>query len=210
MKINVNTRIVSKSIVLVPYREKHVPRYHLWMKSPELQHLTGSEPLTLQEEYDMQKSWREDENKCTFIVLDRQILLTTGQEIESMIGDTNLYFNNTEEPCTAECEIMIAEESARGRKMGMRAMILMFRYGIDFLKVNKYVAKIKLDNDRSLGMFTKLGFNEVSKSAVFHESTMEKQVDDEWIKWLKEETPEYEIDDNWHEDSTEKCVNEIS
>lgn len=37
-------------------------RYHEWMKSPELQHLTGSEPLTIDEEYQMQKSWQEDEN----------------------------------------------------------------------------------------------------------------------------------------------------
>lgn len=30
------------------------------MKDPELQELTASEPLTIDEEYDMQKSWRED------------------------------------------------------------------------------------------------------------------------------------------------------
>lgn len=32
------------------------------MKSPELQQLTASEPLTLDQEYDMQKSWREDDD----------------------------------------------------------------------------------------------------------------------------------------------------
>lgn len=37
-------------------------RYHGWMKSPELQQLTASEPLTLEQEYLMQKSWRQDDD----------------------------------------------------------------------------------------------------------------------------------------------------
>lgn len=37
-------------------------RYHEWMKSEELQQLTASEPLTLDEEYKMQKSWFEDDD----------------------------------------------------------------------------------------------------------------------------------------------------
>lgn len=32
------------------------------MKSPELQQLTASEPLTLEQEFDMQRSWREDDD----------------------------------------------------------------------------------------------------------------------------------------------------
>ncbi|XP_063992650.1 peptidyl-prolyl cis-trans isomerase FKBP8-like [Diachasmimorpha longicaudata] len=188
MKINFNTRIVGTRVVLVPYREEHVEKYHEWMKSPELQHLTGSEPLTLQEEYEMQKSWREDENKCTFIVLDAEIYSKTKDEIVSMIGDTNLYFNDPDDAHTSECEIMIAEERARGRKMGWEAIVLMLRYGVEVLNVSNYSAKIKMDNEKSIRMFQKLKFVEVSRSEVFQEITLFRKVDDEWTEWLAFET----------------------
>nr|XP_020446757.1 N-acetyltransferase 9-like protein [Monopterus albus] len=37
--------------------------HHERMKRLELQHLTTSEPLTLEQEYDMQGSWREDDDR---------------------------------------------------------------------------------------------------------------------------------------------------
>lgn len=41
------------------------------MQSEELLAQTASEPLSLEEEYDMQRKWREDDDKCTFILLAR-------------------------------------------------------------------------------------------------------------------------------------------
>ncbi|CAD6215708.1 GSCOCG00000519001-RA-CDS [Cotesia congregata] len=166
MKINENTRIVGSKVVLVPYKKKYVERYHQWMKSEELQYLTGSEPLTIEEEYQMQESWHNDDNKCTFIILDRNRFDKTNP-VDSMIGDTNLYLNDIEEPFTAECEIMIAEKCARGQKMGWEALILILRYGIEALKINKYRAKIKIDNEKSIKMFNKLRFNEIIEKMSF-------------------------------------------
>jgi len=55
-------------IILAPYRLEHVPNYHEWMKDPDLLEATGSEPLSYDQEIQMQQSWRDDETKCTFIV----------------------------------------------------------------------------------------------------------------------------------------------
>jgi hypothetical protein len=60
MKSNSNLVIRGSGVVLVPYRPEHVLQYHSWMQDAMLQELTASEPLTLDEEYQMQKSWAED------------------------------------------------------------------------------------------------------------------------------------------------------
>ena len=48
----------------VPYQADHVPLYNAWMQTPELLELTASEPLSLEEEYENQVSWREDEQSA--------------------------------------------------------------------------------------------------------------------------------------------------
>lgn len=92
MRANNNTTIEGQKVVLVPYRREHVEQYHQWMQCPHLQEATASEPLTLQEEYDMQQKWAEDEDKCTFILLDNSLPDTpgTGSHGGGMAGELQL------------------------------------------------------------------------------------------------------------------------
>lgn len=53
---------MGKKVILVPYMKEHVPKYHEWMQDPFLLEATGSEPLTLEQEYEMQLSWTQDPN----------------------------------------------------------------------------------------------------------------------------------------------------
>ncbi|KAF5292897.1 hypothetical protein FQR65_LT11149 [Abscondita terminalis] len=193
MLINKFTKIIGQDVILVPYRKEHVPKYHKWMQSEELQHLTASEPLTIEQEYEMQQSWMIDENKCTFIVLDKQVFEKTHDEIDAMIGDTNLFFGNEENRIVAEAEIMIAEEGTRGQGRGWQAMLLMLLYGINNLGVRQYVVKILCDNNISLLMFTKMGFEETSRNHIFNEVTLNKLVDDSWLNWLQISAGEFKL-----------------
>ncbi|XP_037547097.1 N-acetyltransferase 9 [Nematolebias whitei] len=179
MKINENTLLEGQKVVLVPYNEEHVPRYHEWMKSPELQQLTASEPLSLEQEYDMQRSWRDDNDKCTFIILDKQRWADPSVEEEQcMLGDVNIFLTDPTDLSVAELEIMIAEPSYRGRGVGKEVTSMMMSYGVAKLGIKKFQAKIGLDNQVSVAMFKKLRFNEVSVCDVFREVTLELTVDE--------------------------------
>ena len=56
----------------------------------------------------------------------------SGDEVEAMIGDTNLFKLSESE---AEAEIMIAEESARGQGLGWESLLIMIRYGFEVIKI---------------------------------------------------------------------------
>ncbi|KAK3528822.1 hypothetical protein QTP70_011601 [Hemibagrus guttatus] len=191
MRINEDTLLEGSNVVLVPYNTEHVPRYHQWMTSDELQKLTASEPLTLEQEYDMQRSWREDEDidlfivtfhfvehpyrkiKCTFIVLDKQRWTDPSiSEEECMVGDVNLFLTDPSDPSLAELEIMIADPSYRGRGYGKEVTRMMMHYGINKLCIKKFEVKIGLENRSSVDMFKKLKFQELSISEVFQEVTL--------------------------------------
>ncbi|XP_008312531.1 alpha/beta-tubulin-N-acetyltransferase 9 [Cynoglossus semilaevis] len=180
MKINENTLLEGHRVVLVPYNAQHVPRYHEWMKSVELQQLTASEPLTLDQEYDMQRSWREDSDKCTFIILDKQQWADPSVEEEQcMLGDVNIFLTDPTDPTLAELEVMIAEPSYRGRGFGKEVTRMMMFYGVAKLGIKTFQAKIGLSNEVSILMFKKLNFKEVSVCKVFKEVTLEMTVDED-------------------------------
>lgn len=184
MKTNWQSSLVGSKVVLVPYLRVHVEKYHKWMTSTELQQLTGSEPLSLEEEYEMQKSWHQDPDKCTFIVLDKQKYAESKDEVQAMIGDTNLFISQ-ENATNAEAEIMVADPEARGKKMGWEAMLLMLRYGMEQLGIQRYEVKIKTDNAPSIKMFQKIGFLEISKSDIFQEITFELTPTETFVQWIK-------------------------
>lgn len=196
MKINSSVEIAGESVVLVPYLHHHVDKYHRWMSNSELQELTASDPLSLEEEYRMQQSWRSDKDKCSFIVLDGQCerrCRNREDEIKSMIGDTNIFLVDSEDASKGEIEIMIAERGHRRKGRGREATLLMLRYGVEQLNIKNYEAKIGYTNDPSVNMFKKFGFTETSRSDVFKEMTLSVSVTNEWIIWLKESTPSYHL-----------------
>ncbi|KAG8489086.1 hypothetical protein CXB51_017087 [Gossypium anomalum] len=193
----------GQKVIMVPYMEAHVPKYHLWMQDPALLQATGSEPLSLQQEYDMQLSWNQDPLKKTFIVLDKEmvgekfvhgnphvevkpfdffsVLFWTDMELmvnddPAMVGDVNIYMNDLEDPQLAEIEIMIAEPKSRGKGLGKESVLMMMAYAVQNLRIHVFRAKIGASNGSSLSLFRKLGFKETSYSEIFKEVTLELAV----------------------------------
>lgn len=63
----------------------------------------------------VQASWRDDEDKCIFIILDTSAAPSqatehgagqpASQQLSTMAGDVNLFLNDPEERSTAEIEV---------------------------------------------------------------------------------------------------------
>ncbi|KAK9060404.1 hypothetical protein SSX86_021108 [Deinandra increscens subsp. villosa] len=178
----------GSKVILVAYMKQHVLNYHQWMQDPSLLQATGSDPLTLEEEYQMQLSWTQDPLKSTFIILDKDLIsgkFNHGDpHVEAMVGDVNIYMNDSEDSQLAEIEIMIAEPKSRGKGLGMESVLMMLVFAIETHKINTFRAKIGDSNEASLNMFRKLGFKEVSHSEIFKEVTLELPVTAEKSKEL--------------------------
>jgi RimJ/RimL family protein N-acetyltransferase len=160
MRDNFSISIQGNKVTLVPYRKKFVDVYHNWMKDPYILEMTASEPLEIWEEYDMQKSWQEDTNKCTFILLSTSALASnsiaseqTDKEISSMVGDVNLFLNDRDDSGNAEIEVMIANPEYRRQGYAQEAIELMMAYGVEHLNLHRFYAKINQINQTSRNLF---------------------------------------------------------
>lgn len=116
---------------------------HTLTPSQEIQKATASEPLTLEEEYSMQRSWREDADKLTFIVCTHpgeqfynditqkpqtQFMSPGEQDApESMIGDVNLFLYDDDEEEDDE-QTNVAEAPKRTRTVIGELEIMIARH----------------------------------------------------------------------------------
>jgi RimJ/RimL family protein N-acetyltransferase len=126
------------------------------MQDADLQAATASEPLSMTEEYDMQRSWRTDNDKLTFIVCQSREPETVPQTVqggkedrsERMIGDINLFLfepeddddddaeqaPNSTKPSNAlvgEIELMIARKDLHRQGYGRAALLSFTAYILD-------------------------------------------------------------------------------
>ncbi|CDW98175.1 hypothetical protein [Sporisorium scitamineum] len=177
MKINRNTVLVGQRVVLVPYRKHHVPRYHEWMKDPLIQEQTASEPLSLEEEFEMQQSWAVDEDKLTFIILARPEEQAGGEIGEAgldksvqtlvsdckMVGDVNIFFNLRHEDDDEEEQGSSAMTKDQQQASPTFAD---FDAECEIMIAEWLICKISLKNTPSINLFESLGFTRQSFETV--------------------------------------------
>ncbi|PVU89565.1 hypothetical protein BB559_005062 [Furculomyces boomerangus] len=190
MKNNENLVLDGKNVILVPYRKEHVERYNEWMKSEELLELTDSEPLSLQEEYEMQESWKNDNDKCTFILLSKEPGTKSNaqnwRDLNRMVGDVNLYINDIYDKERAEIEVMIAEPEFRGKGIASEALKILMCYALKALGISKFYCRILEKNVQSIKLFSNLGYKITERSEYFKQVTLELEMTEDKRKELME------------------------
>ncbi len=161
MKENFSLSLVGEKIELVPYRKKFVPRYHEWMEDDYILQMTASERLSLEEEYEMQQSWKDDPSKCTFIVLQSESAAPGKSEFQRMVGDVNLFIGRSLEngSCSSEINVMIAESNLRRCGLGREAVEMLMWYGHVHLNISTFFAKISKENQASIRLFERYAIN---------------------------------------------------
>ena len=154
---------------LVPYESKHVATYNKWLNDPYIQQMTGTEPYSLNQEYEYQKEWKTDETKYIFIILDKSL-------DDAMCGDINIFINDEH---VGELNIMIAEEKSRKKGIATETLQLIIDFSIKKLDIKTFVAKIQSDNVDSIKLFKKAGFEETEYIESFKEYTFMLEVKQE-------------------------------
>ena len=181
MKDNWNVQVIGKKVILVPYKEHFVPKYHSFMSDEKMLELTASEPLTLEEEYEMQKTWYNDPKKLTFIILSKDMSTDDEEkrsnhmtdknerEVGCMAGDINLFLHDNDDPYNAEVDIMIGEPCYRNKGLATEALNLIMHFGIHKLQIKRFFAKISETNEASIRLFERMGFERINYSEVWKE-----------------------------------------
>lgn len=126
-----------------------------------------------------------------------------------MVGDVNLFLSDAEDDETeagcetheiektasaapvrkqGELEIMIAEKDARRKGYASRALKLMICYAMQKLHLGPedFLVRIGMDNESSIHMFERLGFEVVKTVEVFREVEMRIRKRTEHFRWLME------------------------
>lgn len=215
MLLNEHVAVCTSKVLLVPYSKLHVPKYHEWMKDPDIQQATASDPLTIDEEYAMQQSWRRDADKLTFITgiptaPHDAVRSVVGLAGYTMVGDVNLFittnYDETSEKdvLVGELELMVAEKSAQGKGLGRAAIVAFMQYVVaneeaivdEYRAANEAVQKQKLDylrvkigqqNERSLKLFAGLGFTQVGAVSYFGEIEMRRTIGHDGVRELRQQ-----------------------
>lgn len=204
MRENCNTVLTTRRVRLVPYMPAHVDTYHGWMQDEEILRLTGSEPLTLEEERRNQQSWKEDPNKVTFIVCAAASSVdgasSTDDVTAGMCGDVNAFLWEEDvsddgkttdaadggEPSgerlarlCAELEVMIADARWRRQGLARESLLLLIHWLLEHAPraIAVLVVKIGEDNEPSRRLFESLGFAVHKHLTVFAEVELRMDVD---------------------------------
>lgn len=155
--------ILLEKVVLTQFTEKMIQKYYEWLQDIDIQRDTCTEGLSVEEVAGLMEVWARP-GVYTFIICDKN-KVALGSEEESMIGDLNLFVNES----SVEVNLMVAEKGYRKLGIGKEVVGFVEKFAKEVLGLKQVVAKIGENNLASIGLFKKMGFVEFERNTDFGE-----------------------------------------
>lgn len=139
---------------LIPYEDVHVLMYHQWLQDAHIQEMTATEPVSLEDEYRLQREWAGATGRFIKIIRARE----TGR----LVGDINVFFSRADDSNgdAAEINIMIADLGDRNKGYASEALMLAMAYAVQKFNVGHFFVKVLAKNSQALAFFRKHGFKD--------------------------------------------------
>lgn len=154
-KMKHSNNITYKNVLLRPLEEFDIEFLRQWRNNPSNNQYLNRIPYITPE---VQKKWFygyiNNDDEMTFAIIENH-------ELNRIVGSLSLYHFKTDECLFGK--ILIGDDEAHGRKIGLNATIAATRIAFEQLHLNRIMLYVYVDNFVAYNIYLKAGFKVVDE-----------------------------------------------
>lgn len=145
-----NYQIAYENIYLRPLSQEDIECLRNWRNNTNnTEYLSKIPYITPAMQSNWFKEYLENDDEMCFAIVERQ-------ELKRLVGSLSLY-NFKDESCLFG-KILIGDNDAHGRKVGINATVAAIKIAFETLRLKKIVLYVYVDNKRAIKVYRNAGF----------------------------------------------------